>query len=409
MRVKGKRIASLLLILSLALSGLSVSTMAEMATTTDLPTVTPIVEDVATDDEPTLPENEPTEVPTGTQDEEPAETETEPVDPDVTPEPEVPEVSPAPGEGEPTPLPEESASPDTTEQPADEPTEEKSPTQAAIDANGYAYVTAECLTKVYSTMERTEDSLIYTTADDYFVLLATAYYENGSVQVSFLDAGGSLISGYIAETDLWADLLPEEYLASILETLAVPDIPTVIGLMNLFLVEGVKPTAEPVETVEPDPIQYAAVGDYVSVTTRTRVFSQVDDQAVAEYYSNAFIGFFVSDAVVQVTEVTQDSAGNAWYQVRYLYGADASDGSMKWTDFDTIYVLAAEAEATDSTECTVTDYAYSREFLQMLQQTDPMFTTTSMNGFSLKNISVNLGGFYALSLPELPYSPLCHA
>lgn len=394
-----KRIAACLLTMTLALSGVAVSTIAENATPSE-PSIGIETDAITQENES---EQSTTESPAPDEMVSPTEEDkTTPVpDATVNPEATVESEPPATPTDVAAPDPEPSDEPDADEPMPEAPTEtepvdERTPTQQAIDEKGYAYVTSECLTKVYSSVERTEDSLIFTTADDYFVLLATAYYENGSVRVSFLDASGKLLSGYIAEADLWAELLPDEYLTSILETLAVPDIPTEIGVMSLFLVDGTKAGALlPEETTEPEPILYAAVGDYVSVSTRTRVFSKVDEYAADEYYSNAFIGFFVSDAAVQVAEVTQDSAGNPWYQVRYLYGDDLPNGTMKWTDTDTVYVLASETEVTDSTECTVTDYAYSEEFLEMLRQTDALFVTTGMNGFSLKNISVNLGSFSA--------------
>ena len=38
---------------------------------------------------------------------------------------------------------------------------------------------------------------------------------------------------------------------------------------------------------------------------------------------------------------------------------DFADGTLKWTDTATVYVLASETGATDAQEWSVTDYAFS--------------------------------------------------
>lgn len=138
---------------------------------------------------------------------------------------------------------------------------------------------------------------------------------------------------------------------------------------------------------------YAEPGDYISVTTETRVFGAVDDAASEDYLADEYLGNFVKDATVQVLSVAEDANGEVWYQVRFLYGDDFVNGRMKWTDYATCWVMAAETCAAASDSCTVTDFAYPREVLRMLREMQTY--TTAMEGFTLKNISGSIGGFYA--------------
>ena len=112
-------------------------------------------------------------------------------------------------------------------------------------------------------------------------------------------------------------------------------------------------TAPPIETAEtqtteeptvtpPAPLP-AQAGDFVSVTTNTRVFLDVDDTLEA-----LSLGMFVRNAVVQVDVVEQDTESRAWYRVRYLYGDDYADGTLKWTAEGLTYVLAEETQPTDA-------------------------------------------------------------
>ena len=42
-----------------------------------------------------------------------------------------------------------------------------------------------------------------------------------------------------------------------------------------------------------------------------------------------------------------------------LYGDDFADGTLKWTELGTLWVLAQETCATGAADLTVTDYALS--------------------------------------------------
>ena len=151
------------------------------------------------------------------------------------------------------------------------------------------------------------------------------------------------------------------------------------------------------ETSEiPEEPAYAAAGSYVSVTTKTRVFAAMDAQAAETYYSSEYLGNFVKDATVQILSVDFDENGRVWYQVRFLYGDDFKDGTMKWTDYATCWILLDETGVSAGEGCTVTDFAYTLEYLQQIRNSGRrMLKATPMNGFTLKNINGSVGGFYA--------------
>lgn len=153
-------------------------------------------------------------------------------------------------------------------------------------------------------------------------------------------------------------------------------------------------TAPPIETAEtqtteeptvtpPAPLP-AQAGDFVSVTTSTRAFLGVDDTLEA-----LALGVFVKDAVVQVNVVEQDIVGRAWYRVRYLYGDDYANGTLKWTAEGLAYVLAEETQATDAQALTVTDYAFAARPAGAARA----HRASAMDGFTLKNIHGTIGSF----------------
>lgn len=153
---------------------------------------------------------------------------------------------------------------------------------------------------------------------------------------------------------------------------------------------------QPEELEIPEEPAYAAAGFYISVTTKTRVFAAMDSQATETYYSGEYLGNFVKDATVQILSVDFDETGSVWYQVRFLYGDDFKDGTMKWTDYATCWILPDETGESAREGCTVTDFAYTLEYLQQIRNSGSrMLKATPMNGFTLKNINGKVGGFYA--------------
>ena len=390
MKTNAIRLVAIVLSMVLALSSISIGTIAEGSDVSDTPDESTLSEAETQPDADVLAAEEQEVLPSNTPDEdvtEPVATESATTEP-TTIEPVA--TDPVPEEAVPTEEPTVTVTPsEIPESPADD----RTAIQKTLDEVGYAYVASANSTQVYSTPELWQESMIFTIADDNAVLLADCYDATKSIHVSFLTTQSELLDGFVAPNDLQDEPLTAEYLAT-LEAVAVHDIVTVIGAMTLYPVSGKKMIETPIETPLPDAPSYAEVGSYVRVAMTTRAFDDVDEWAAEEMYSSQYIGFFVTDAVVQVEEVLSDDNGAVWYKVRYLFGDDLPNGTIKWTDSDTLYVLASETEATDETECTVTDYAYSQDFLQMLQHTRVMLYATNMNGFSLKSISVNLGSFY---------------
>ena len=348
--------------------------------------------------------------------------------------------------------------------------DDRHPLQAAIDTYGHVYVATAGQTDVFGSAELAADTLVFSTANDVFLLLATKYTAQNTVMVWFMDPDGNVVNGYVSEKDLDEKTLLDEDVQDISFLPAVQG-KTAVGMMNLFLVNGSYPEAEttpqpveepvdspstkpepvitsteepvemdpgdmpveeslpttepaadpetteipedggaetsdilPAETEEasaqeeaaeiPEETAYDAAGSYVSVTTQTRVFAAADAQAAETYYSGEYLGNFVKDAAVQILTVDFDENGRAWYQVRFLYGDDFRDGRMKWTDYATCWILADETGDSTEEGCTVTDFAYTLEYLQMIRNSGRrMLKASSMNGFSLKNIYGRMGDF----------------
>ena len=464
LRRKTKRFAALVLAMSMALGCMPVGAWAETTTPTDLPTI--IATDGEAVPEPTLPSDE----------QEAEQTEGEPA-PENSVDSDESHGDSDPPEDDPASEQEESADDNTDGAPADNPqgddaqdalpdepadaSEEENedntpkeeaepdnrlPIQAALDEHGHVYVATVHKAAVYSDAAMTEESLVYTTTEDVFLVLATEFVAPASVKVWFLNETREVICGYARADDLDSSYLLDEDIPQI-SFFPAGEGMTDIGLMPLFIVSSEQPTADaeddsaetqvdtvpdeqqtdaetpddaaglqpeqdelgdaadllPVTDMEeilpleenPDAPVLAVPGDYVSVTTDTRVLEYVNEYAIEDYYCDGYLGQFVSDATVQVLSVTTDELGNGWYEVRFLYGDDFADGTMKWTDYATCWVMAAETGPADSDACTVTDFAYSQEFLEALQAMDISLFTTPMNGFSLKNINGSIGGFYA--------------
>ena len=464
LRRKTKRFAALVLVMSMALGCMPVGAWAETTTPTDLPPI--IATDGEAVPEPALPSDEQEAEKT---DDAPAPEDS--VVPDESHGDSEPAAdAPASEQGESaddnaddTPadnaqseddqdaLPDEPVDASEEENEDNTPEEEaepdnRLPIQMALDEHGHVYVATVHKASVYSDTAMTEESLVYTTTEDVFLVLATEFVAPASVKVWFLSETGEVICGYARADDLDSSYLLDEDIPQI-SFFPAGEGMTDIGLMPLFIVSGEQPAADaeagpaetqgdtvpdeqqpdretpddaagilpeegelgdaaeqlPVTDMEeilppeenPDAPVLAAPGDYVSVTTDTRVLEYVNEYAIEDYYCDGYLGQFVSDATVQVLSVTTDELGNGWYEVRFLYGDDFADGTMKWTDYATCWVMAAETGPEDSDACTVTDFAYSQEFLEALQAMDISLFTTPMNGFSLKNINGSVGGFYA--------------
>ena len=219
LRRKIKRLAALVLAMSMALGCMPVGAWAEATTPTDLPPI--IATDGEAVPEPTLPSNE----------QEAEQTDEEPTPEDL----EVPDESDGDSKSaadDPASKQEESADDNTDGAPADNPQgddaqdalpdepvdvseededntpEEKAepdnrlPIQAALDEHGHVYVATVHKAAVYSDAAMTEESLVYTTTEDVFLVLATEFVAPTSVKVWFLSETGEVICGYACADDL---------------------------------------------------------------------------------------------------------------------------------------------------------------------------------------------------------------
>ena len=433
-----KRLAAFLLALSMALGCMPGSAWAETATPSDL---------IATDGEASPDTMLPSATPepegeSGFPGTENSETTNAPGNNDDLP-------ADAPSAGQ-----EESAEETPGSVPADTPQDnaaqealpDELPIQAALREQGHVYAATVRQTCVYSNPAMAEDDLLYTPMDEIVWVLATEFMEPSSVKIWFLNDAGEVVCGYVQAGDLDTHFLLD------VEISQIQDIPagegmTDIGMMTLFIVSGAQPAegaeSEPAETQEDtvpdeqqpvtetpnddaelqpeqdesgdaaqplpdsgraellppdenaDELALAVPGEYVSVTTDTRVFDGIDAYAVESNVCAGYLGQFVRDATVQVISAELDERGNGWYEVRFLYGDDFADGTMKWTDYATCFVMAAETGPSDGDVCTVTDFAYSQDEMRQMQSMSVSLMSTPMNGFSLKNINGSVGGFYA--------------
>ena len=147
-----------------------------------------------------------------------------------------------------------------------------------------------------------------------------------------------------------------------------------------------EPAEEP-ETEEPE-ADTISIDDYLAVTKDTRVFLETSEDAYA--------GNFVSDATVQIADIIENKEG-VWYCVYYMFGDTLVNGSVKWTEIGTVYILAVEAKPAESEELTMTDYALTATpvLRKALRGAAKSASTTPMDGFSLKTINVQLPTLYA--------------
>ena len=486
-RCKLKQIASFVLAVCVALTLMPAFAMAEEAENPDEGIIVEVIPEepgmnesgeTETADNPTTePAGDPETLPAA----DPQETEGPSegsVPPDHEAEPVVPEGE-SPDDDVPAAEETTETEPEATTETAEEPADNRHPLQEALDTYGHIYVLTVRKTGVYSSPVLKEDTLVFTTDDDMFPLLATKYTEHDTVVVWFLDVDGNVVKGFVSSRNLDEMYLLDEDAANSYD-LPFGEGMTSIGLMKLFIVSGSYPiteetepatepdveteayteaqdipeTTEPQETpeaaetpagdvlfVEPDeepaageeepaaavvtpgeqteesgdesgsqevegesvepPAEDPIVpaheeGSYIGVTTKTRVFGSIDPTASETYYSSGYQGNFVKDATVQVQSVTVDDNGTVWYQVRYLYGDDFANGRMKWTKYGTAWVLESETWDAAGDSCTVTDYAYTTEYLRMIRGYGKRgINTTPMEGFTLKDIDVPIGSFQA--------------
>lgn len=341
---------------------------------------------------PALPTQEPmpelTEAP-------PAETELPTQEP-TQPPAQAPTEVPQPPTEEPTSVPEaEAPSPAPETVPAQ--TGEPLPLslQDAMAQRGYAYVLAAAI-PLYAAQDLAEPA--YCMTQETAVLLVRRFVpEEGFAEVWLLDANYELIAAYTA-----VDALPEAALSDQEVDALASERPSALTSDDclVFVVPGYAPAQEPVAepgmaeetTSAPEPETTAAPpaqpGAFVQVSTQTNVYTDIDSSGMDA--DSLWAGCFTQDATVQVEETLQDALGRWWYRVRYLYGDDFADGTLKWTEQGTLWVLAQETCATGAADLTVTDYALpvspSPRMMRM--------SASPMPGFSLKTINAPVPSLY---------------
>ena len=357
-----------------------------------------VQEPAATPAEEAVQEVKPTEAPAlSTQEPMPEPTEAPPETALPTQPPaQAPTEAPQPPTEEPTSVPEaEAPSPAPETVPAQ--TGEPLPLslQDAMAQRGYAYVLAAAI-PLYAAQDLAEPA--YCMTQETAVLLVRRFApEEGFAEVWLLNESYELITAYTA-----VDALPEAALSDQEVAALAGERPSALTADErlVFVVPGYVPAQEPVpepgaaETVtpsaEPEAAETPSVqpGAFVQVSTQTNVYTDIDSSGMDA--DSLWAGCFTQDATVQVEETLQDALGRWWYRVRYLYGDDFDDGTLKWTELGTLWVLAQETCATGAADLTVTDYALpvspSSRMMRM--------SASPMPGFSLKTINAPVPSLY---------------
>lgn len=393
----------------------------EAAVQTDVP----VPQEAATPAEEAAQEVKPTEAPAlPTQEPMPELTEAPPAETELpTQEPtqppaQAPTEAPQPPTEEPTSVPEaEAPSPAPETVPAQ--TGEPLPLslQDAMAQRGYAYVLAAAI-PLYAAQDLAEPA--YCMAQETAVLLVRRFApEEGFAEVWLLNESYELTTAYTA-----VDALPEAALSDqeVAALAGERSSATTEDERLVFVVPGYVPAQEPVpepgaaETVtpsaEPEAAETPSVqpGAFVQVSTQTNVYTDIDSSGMDA--DSLWAGCFTQDATVQVEETLQDALGRWWYRVRYLYGDDFADGTLKWTEQGTLWVLAQETCATGAADLTVTDYALPVSTSSRMMR----MSASPMPGFSLKTINapvpslyVGQGGLYGSSGRDSAYLQIAKA
>ena len=210
---------------------------------------------------------------------------------------------------------------------------------------GYAYVLAAAI-PLYAAQDLAEPA--YCMTQETAVLLVHRFApEEGFAEVWLLNESYELTTAYTA-----VDALPEAALSDQEVAALAGERPSALTADErlVFVVPGYVPAQEPVpepgaaETVtpsaEPEAAETPSVqpGAFVQVSTQTNVYTDIDSSGMDA--DSLWAGCFTQDATVQVEETLQDALGRWWYRVRYLYGDDFADGTLKWTEQGTLWVLA---------------------------------------------------------------------
>ena len=181
-------------------------------------------------------------------------------------------------EDEPLPVEPDNDSANETEQEISEPVlDNRHPLQAAIDAYGHIYVATVRKADVFSSPLLDADALVFSTANDVFLLLATKFTEHETIMVWFLDKDGNVVNGYVSAKDLDDKFLLDEDIKEI-NFLPKDQGMTAIGMMNLFLVNG----TYPVEAAEDQPVDQPVEEDPVESQDQPAVDEPVQETEPVE-------------------------------------------------------------------------------------------------------------------------------
>ena len=263
---------------------------------------------------------------------------------------------------EPSSAPQESV--DAFEDIPTEAVPELHPIETAIATTGHAYVWAQ--TEIIDAVVPIPQGA---------VLLATAY-NDGLVKVWYINGSSEVVSTDVAAVSLALMTNDEAY--ALADSMLCATIATDTGDWLAFVVntaqdeqpiepltdeEAFMQDEEAVTVEESQPVEESLpeeiipdqpsiqIGDFVLVTKETRAFRDMEE--------SRFDGYFVRESTVQIEFIQTDDLGNLWYQVRYMYGDDYEDGTVKWTEYGTIYVLADETVLSDVQDfTTITDFAF---------------------------------------------------
>ena len=363
----------------------------------------PVPQEAAIPAEEAAQEVEPTEAPAlPTQEPMPEQTEAPPAETELpTQEPtqppaQAPTEVPQPPTEEPTSVPEaEAPSPAPETVPAQ--TGEPLPLslQDAMAQRGYAYVLAAAI-PLYAAQDLAEPAYCMT-QETAVLLVRRLAPEEGFAEIWLINESYELITAYTAVDALPEAALSDQEVAVLAGerpsattederlVFVVPGyVPEQVTVTETGAAEIVSPSAEP-EATETPPTQ---PGAFVQVNTQTNVYTDIDSSGMDA--DSLWAGCFTQDATVQVEETLQDALGRWWYRVRYLYGDDFDDGTLKWTEQGMLWVLAQETCATGAADLTVTDYALpvspSSRMMRM--------SASPMPGFSLKTINAPVPSLY---------------
>ncbi|HCI83940.1 MAG TPA: hypothetical protein DHV79_04935, partial [Lachnospiraceae bacterium] len=88
--------------------------------------------------------------------------------------------------------------------------DDRHPLQAAIDTYGHIYVATVRQTDVFGNAKLDADTLVFSTTNDVFLLLATKFTDEETVKVWFMDSDGNVVSGFVSVKNLDEKFLLDE-------------------------------------------------------------------------------------------------------------------------------------------------------------------------------------------------------